>query len=290
MRFSQRKGVVPVRVELQRESIDQPLRNKIWTVVSITFFATKNDYYAGTDYEMPYVSVQRLWIHFFREPLDQIRDWDRFKDQVRALVLQKWTWYEVYDFLEAIAVEMGRERKELLFQFTRTLNDFLESEMSAYRLVGEEIAEITNEQEIAAIEDALTETSPLSPVHLHLRTALAKLTDRDHPDFRNSIKESISAVEALCRLITGDSKTTLGQALKKLDASGVSIHAALKDAWLKIYGYTSDQGGIRHALADDKDPDFAAAKYMLVSCSAFTSYLMVLAEENGIRLGSAPTQ
>jgi hypothetical protein len=39
---------------------------------------------------------------------------------------------------------------------------------------------------------------------------------RKATDFRNSIKESISAVEAMCQILTGDDKATLGQALKKL--------------------------------------------------------------------------
>lgn len=202
----------------------------------------------------------------------------------------EWEWFEVYDFLEQLASEIERVNTSLLEQYTDMVNNFLESEMSAYRLIGGEIAEITNSQEISAIEGALTDTSLLAPVHTHFREALAKLTDRQNPDYRNSIKESISAVEALCRLITGDSKATLGQALKRLDNAGVPIHAALKDAWLKIYGYTSDQGGIRHALSADQDPDFGAAKYMLVSCTAFVSYLILLADESGISLGSAPTQ
>ena len=46
------------------------------------------------------------------------------------------------------------------------------------------------------------------------------------------------------------------------------LHAALKNGFSSIYGYTSDEGGIRHAMIDDNPCDFDDAKYMLVSCSA----------------------
>lgn len=38
MRFSQRVGIVPVRVDIQRESIDQALRNKLWSALTLAFF------------------------------------------------------------------------------------------------------------------------------------------------------------------------------------------------------------------------------------------------------------
>ena len=45
------------------------------------------------------------------------------------------------------------------------------------------------------------------------------MTDRKTPNYRNSIKESISAVEALCKIITENEKATLGKALKIIDNS-----------------------------------------------------------------------
>ena len=41
----------------------------------------------------------------------------------------------------------------------------------------------------------------------------------------------------------------------------------------KMYGYTSDAQGIHNALLDEPTPDADNAQFMLVSCSAFMSYL-----------------
>lgn len=78
-------------------------------------------------------------------------------------------------------------------------------------------------------------------------------------------------MEAACNLITG-SKATLGQALKALEGK-TEIHPAFKNALSSLYGYTSDASGIRHALIEEENVDFADAKFMLVSCAAFVNYL-----------------
>ena len=280
-RFSQRKGLTPIRVEIQRESIDDPLRNKLWTAILLCFFE-KADRGAVENSNFEWV-MKRLWIHFFDEPLDTL---PLYWIDIRKLIREqffKYEWYEIYNFIEALAQELKDDPKQ---KFIELVDSFLESEMSAYRFVDDEIGEFTSETEIKAIESAIADTQNLQTVHAHLHEALSKLTDRTNPDYRNSIKESISAVEAICQLITKSKKATLGEAIKKLKDTGVNLHPALEKAWSNIYGYTSDEGGIRHALSDldSSQITFGTAKYMLVSCSAFISYLLDLAREVKITL------
>jgi hypothetical protein len=111
------------------------------------------------------------------------------------------------------------------------------------------------------------------PVTTHIRRAVEMLSDRKAPDYRNSIKEAISAVESMCGLVTGKPKATLGDALKQLSANGVELHPALREGFNKLYGFTSDAHGIRHGLMDKPKLDFEDAKFMLVSCSAFVNLL-----------------
>jgi hypothetical protein len=68
--------------------------------------------------------------------------------------------------------------------------------------VNGKIAQITSEEEIVSIEEATTTTDQFKPVSIHLDQALDFLADRKSPDYRNSIKESISAVESMCKLIS----------------------------------------------------------------------------------------
>jgi len=140
--------------------------------------------------------------------------------------------------------------------------------MSAYRFVDGQITRITEKQEIAEIEEALEKST--GPVNSHVRRALELLSDRESPDYRNSVKESISAVESYVGITVGE-KGTLGQLLKKLEDE-IGLHRALQTAFSSLYGYTSDEGGIRHALTDTEKVDFHDAKFMLVVCSAFINF------------------
>ena len=141
--------------------------------------------------------------------------------------------------------------------------------MSAFRFVDDQLVRVTSESEIEAVEAPLAVGD--HPDVAHLRSAMDHLSSRTNPDFRNSVKESISAVEAACRDLVGDPKATLGQALKSVDG----LHPAMRDAFSKLYGWTSDDGGIRHGLTDEAvQPGLDEAKFMLVACSAFVNFLM----------------
>jgi hypothetical protein len=145
--------------------------------------------------------------------------------------------------------------------------------MSAYRIVGDQVTPITSSDELSTIEDALDTTSGLTGASTHLRRALELLSDRRNPDYRNSIKESVSAVEAVAQSVTGNSNATLGAALKAISTKA-PMHPALNKSLSSLYGYTSDSNGIRHALLESSDLDFVDAKFMLSACAAFVNYLI----------------
>lgn len=90
---------------------------------------------------------------------------------------------------------------------------------------------------------------------------------------RTQYKESISAVEAMCCIITNQKKATLSKGLEQLKNHGIIIHKSLEDAFQKIYGYASDEKGIRHGGIEFVNAPSEDAKYMLVSVSAFVNYL-----------------
>ena len=92
----------------------------------------------------------------------------------------------------------------------------------------------------------------------------------------NSIADSIHAVESVARIIDPNSNKTLGPALSSLEKAGVLKHPALKEAFKKLYGYTNDEQGIRHALLDRDSPDVGLdeAMFMFGACASFADYLV----------------
>lgn len=277
-RFSERIGKVSPRSAIQIEGMDEALRNALWNAIDVILFRGLSDR-IQTEWQWPL--CQAIWIHFFRRPVDEIDPyWPRLKDKLRAWFFSA-PWYEIYDFVEFLLTVL-RDPWDARFMVATTAA--LQREMSGYRLVAGELAPITSEQEIVAVEQALADTSQLGGVQSHLQSALTMLSQRTSPDYRNSIKESISAVEALCRIIAGDDRATLGQALKQLTDKGLKFHPALEKAWGSLYGYTSDEDGIRHAMLEESTLTLADAKYFLVSCGAFITYLIQLARDAGLAL------
>ena len=104
----------------------------------------------------------------------------------------------------------------------------------------------------------------------HLRQAADCVNRGDHS---GAVRESIHAVESTARHFDPNAKT-LNEALKALEGGG-TLHPALKRAFSNLYGFTSDEQGIRHALIDDPQPNVGQdeAVFMLGACASFSSYL-----------------
>ena len=185
----------------------------------------------------------------------------------------KLKWYDIYDFIEK-SLYVVKYDKKLLNEYNR----IMEEEGVLYRIIDWKVLPIVNNEEIASIESAIE--TQYDSVNKHIEKALTLMSDRVKPDYENSIKESISAVESLCSIITGvkGKDNTLGNMLDLLEKNCVYIHGSLKEAFKKIYGYGSDEKGIRHAGAIEKEAKGEDAIYMLVSCSAFVNYLIAKCE------------
>ena len=178
----------------------------------------------------------------------------------------------VIQYFENLTQYNSRYKKDYFF---KQMNSVFERKYVGYRFINGEISPISDEFEIRAINEAIDNIH--ENVKIHISNANSLLSNRENPDYENSIKESITAVEAMAEIITGENgkSASLGNMLKKLKDSGIYIHKALEEAFNKLYGYTSDASGIRHAgEIGGPNSTFDEAKYMLVACSAFVNYLM----------------
>lgn len=275
MRFSERYGYKKVREIVQIDSIDEPLRNALWSLMKVYVWDHVHEstelyggyYLSSHGNEEIRQFCERLWFNYFKKPLDQLdNDWTKVYAQLRRYFFEC-EWFEAYDFIEFVATNY--RRYQFKDRFVEACNSALEKEVAAYRFIGDAITRITEQQEVEEVELAL-ETAR-GPVQAHLRRALELASSREAPDYRNSIKESISAVESLVATVVGE-KGTLGQLIKKLE-DDIHLHPALRAAFSNLYGYTSDEGGIRHALLESEKVGFEEAKFFLVACSAFVNYV-----------------
>jgi hypothetical protein len=197
-------------------------------------------------------------------------------------------WDRAYDVLEYVADNPGRVppppgNRDAVTRFKHLANLMLEREHAGYRFVNGVLTEITAPVEIEEITRAVERAreTGLDGVHHHITSALELLGKRPEPDHRNAIKEAISAVESATKLIGNQRTGALDPALDALSLK-MPIHPAMKAGFSKLYGFTSDGSGIRHALLDAPTVDAADARFMIVACSAFVNWLIVKADAAGL--------
>jgi AbiJ N-terminal domain 4 len=267
--FSRRNNLVPEPAPDRPGQISNRLRTLLWS----DFDTACRLFYRADGYGLtvlPELSkfLEHIWSEFWAQPADEYPAFTQMMAHLKTGFLDG-DWFFPFDTLElafTLAQHVGFYRTRLRESVIR----HLDQEPSAYMLIGDDFVERMNEVEAQSVEAALS--SGEDAVQMHFREALKKLSDRHNPDYRNSIKESISAVESACKKLTGDHGGDLNRALQKLDKQK-PFHPAFKQSLEKLYAWTSDESGIRHSIKDAPNVTKADAQFMLVACSAFVNYL-----------------
>ena len=290
--FSDRNKIKPINTEIQLKDFDKRTRIQLQNMIS-RFYK-----YVYEDEDTYYVkeAVQEFFRYvigtIYSEPIDMRRRY--YYDDVLKMIfntIQEDDFDDVLTLIEAIIqyfdeylVKTRRDsyydrfnQKYVVNSLFKIANIYFKQEYVGYRFVDKIIVPISDQNEITEIEEVLE--CRYAVVRNHISKANILLADRENPDYENSIKESISAVEAICEILTGikGKEATLGNMLKKLEKNGIIIHSGSKSAFNILYGYTSDANGIRHAGdIGGKSSTFEEAKFMLVSCCAFVNYLIAV--------------
>lgn len=288
--FSEKIGLSTCTIKMQTNEFDDRTRtligNHLYDVLSVVFS------YASTIGVSRYLNpsrqspLQAMSSDFCKDVLSEVLNvsvhlpsnkfynWEANYDRF-AEIISSAPYNEVLDFLWYVCHWIATHTTSTSFvhEIYNGFNQLFEKEYVGYRFVAGEITPITNSLEIQEIEQACQ--IPFEGAHVQLQKALGFLSDREHPDYKNSIKESISAVESVCKVIANKPKAELGDALKALIAEGYPIQGALKTGILALYGYTCEAGGIRHAERETESTvTFEEAKFMMVTCSAIVNYLV----------------
>ena len=275
--FSQRLGLVKIRTTFQTNDLDEPTRNALWNIIGPFFRSYARCCSVYTD----------IWTELFHNPYDMRpeaagpydSDDEHFYSFYKSIITQKpWnTCLDLIDFLNKSAFR-GKWNEEIYERTWKrpvpsaeTYNNVFRKYLVGYHVVNDLLLPITNDQEIEVIEQVAKQAP--DAVAEQICKAIRFLADRHNPDYAKSVDCSISAVESQCRILLKDPKPTLGKALKQLEDNGVALHGSLKAGFDKLYGFTSDANGIRHAGLEPSDIDADLAKFMLVACSAFVNYL-----------------
>ncbi len=292
--FSQREGKAPLPEALQTGKLTTKFRNRVWYVIAnnIEEHECSREYeglekceYIEIGVEPSYWGFNELkagifWQKFYplycfnilETPHDEIENKGpkELKTWLKDLTSQGES-HELITLLEYM-LRLSTIPKKLA-------NDIVACFALAPYLIDRSsrpiyIIPATSEEMKENIKRALANINPseLTGVKQHLGNATQELNNNN---FAASIRESIYAVESVTRQIDPKKSENFKDALNSLEKSGMLKHKALKEAFNKLYGYTSNEQGIRHALIDTDTANvgLAEAIFMYGACVSFIDYL-----------------
>ena len=267
--FSQAQGLEPLPIQLELGQLNRETRVDFWNA----FYAVDSKHRSRFD------QIDGVWqgilsrIHsrHFREPLDELNF--HFRDvemRYKNLFLDE-PYNEVFDlllFLLRLPTMPVTFKAEIKYAF--------ETNRLAYVLDMTDPVTIypaVTPEEGRTILEAVQELNDhgLKGARNHL---IQSATFLNQGHWAKSVQESISAVESVGVQIAPKGNT-LGAALKNLSQQGISVHPALNEGFGNLYGYTSNEQGVRHALLDQGQSNVGQdeAVFMLGACASFASYL-----------------
>jgi hypothetical protein len=267
--FSQRYGHTDYPTAVQADSLDERTRADLWNFLIHPFCVgeqTRAD-------DVPPMDAEVVWMEFLARPIHDYHFSPYF--QILHDITYKGEWHRVYDLVEFLAQRIGAYRDEMLVQ---RANQILATNRAGCRIVDHYVVPITNAGELSAINAAVD--SPLSNAGEHIKRAVALFAVRENPNFAKAIQEAMSAAESAAQILADRQGVTLGRALTDVQKKApTTMHPALLEGWKQLYGFTSDSGGVRHALHEGTAPLEAAqdyAQYFIVTCSAFVNLVAAM--------------
>ena len=278
--FSQREGLAPLPEALKAGELSDRFRHEVWHVIDrnlkesgITGFGMRPSFKTGSRAQYWKVLMELYFVRVLGQRHKPVGN--SMYGEVREILAKKILEREVAEtvtFLEHMLRTDGipgdlRNAIEKCFEFAPFIIDRNGTPPC--------IISATSEEMKHATESALKNInqSELDGAKHHLRLSAQEL---NASNFAGSIRESIHAVESAARKIDPKNSKSMSDALQSLTQRNMPIHPALQNAFNALYGYTSDEQGIRHPMIDN-DPDkirFDEAIFMYAVCVSFVDYLV----------------
>ena len=261
LNFSQIYDYEPLPEPMQLEELSDDLRREIWNTTRELLLSERHTRAVGTYlpsvgkyyfYEEMQRFIERVLGEFLKKSEDEIDpSYGEVINQFKT-VIRKNRFNKVLDLVQFMVNDRKYGEK-----LAKPISELFERCAAAYYLDMSrqpyQFCPRSNEAQGEATREAIKtiRDGSMEGAATHLRDAAAHI---NADQFADSISDSIHAVESVARQIDPESSQSLGYALNSLEKAGLIKHPALKEAFSKLYGYTSDEQGIRHALLEKNTP------------------------------------
>lgn len=188
-------------------------------------------------------------------------------------LIENCEWWRVYDVAEAGYAAIHAERyfgPDKAKAFERAINEACRANSLGWKMEAGIFAVVasTEQHDSAARIIEKLDAAQLKTSASELREAHRDLSRRPLPDISGGMQHAGAAIECLAREISGDTKLTLGDIIKKHDDLFPGAYRKMADA---MWGIVSNQG--RH-IKEEGEPTLEEALFVVGSITNLAAYLL----------------
>lgn len=185
------------------------------------------------------------------------------------LLLERCEWNQVYDVIQAISRRLGERYPAQATEFEERMNEAFFEGGIGWQIEGGVISARGEEafEAAVALATAAAQEADLPTARQEIHEALRDLSRRPDPDLTGAIHHAMGAAECVAREVTGESKLTLGEVLKRYPDL---LPRPLDEAVAKTWGYASQTG--RH-IREGGSPERDEVELAVVLAAAVVTYL-----------------
>ena len=262
--FSKRYGLRPTPEGLMYEDVVEQARVGLYHIVR-QFFEKYYDLYEAL------CTALRL-------PLDKnIAVSYPSQDYLASLrieeLIMNCQWWQFYDICEVLWQGLEDNRDSL--SLSEHINTLFKEEHLGFELRDGKVEKIGSGFIDARVKEAryLLKEPEFKGADKHFEKAIKALNARPNPDVENCVKDAVSAIESVGRIIVNDDKALLSDIIKSMARNKI-IPKPLDEAIQKVYAYRGDQPGVAHGLAGISTVTIDEAEFVLAMSAAMIIYLV----------------
>ena len=262
--FSKRYGLRPTPEGLMYEDVPEQARVGLYHVVK-QFFEKHYDLYKAL--------CIALRIPLDRGIAESYLSWDYLASEAIEKLIMNCQWWQFYDICEVLWQGLEYEREK--DSFSEEINNLFREEHLGFELRDGKVEKVGSGFIDAHVKEAryLLKEPEFKGADKHFEKALKALNTRPNPDVENCIKDAVSAIESVGRIIVGDDKALLSKIIKDMAGEGI-IPKPLDGVIQKIYAYRGDQPGVAHGLVGTSEVTIDEAEFVLAMSAAIIIYLV----------------
>ncbi|HPU93058.1 MAG TPA: hypothetical protein PKU99_02815 [Candidatus Saccharicenans sp.] len=276
--FTKRHGYGPHASGPIYEDAPEKLRIGLWNLIQ--------DYVRNNnlpDYESLYLKITS-WLKIKRqEMINPFRE-------IEYLIITKLEWYQLFELIERFfdlivfyGYDEGDYRRRVIpeqvgkirYDYTVEINRLFEDENIGWRLKKGQLERIGPnflETEVIQKTRDILKNQVFAGPNNQFNKAIWFLSKRPDPDLENCVKEAVGALEGVARLLINDKTVSLGKAVDKLNAMG-KIRKPFDKIFHVLYGFASNEPGVRHAAVKPSNMSVPEASFVLYSSAVCILFL-----------------